>query len=58
MYLESKQLFLERESDPEMRRMYRDMLSECVIQGIEFCLDCGAERAYLTVDKERELLCC
>ena len=58
VYLESKQLFLERESDPDTRRYYRDVIAECVIQGLESCLHCSAETAYRDVDREGELICC
>lgn len=58
VYLESKQLFLERERDPDTRRYYRDVIAECVIHGLETCLQCSAERAYHRAGRESELICC
>jgi hypothetical protein len=58
VYLESKELFIERESDPEAQRMFRGLISECVIQGIETCLQCGAEKKYRSPHPEAELIRC
>lgn len=58
VYLESKKLLLERESDPDIRRCYRNMLSECVIQGLETCLNCCGKAAYDSAGAASALLCC
>ena len=58
VYLESKRLFIERETDEDVRSRCEEILSECVIQGLETCLNCFGETAFDSAASEAELLCC
>jgi hypothetical protein len=58
VYLENKRLFVECEADEDARRRCEEILSECVIRGLETCLNCCGEAAFESPSAESEPLYC